>query len=283
MKIHLECIPCIVNHASSLAGKILPQEKQEAAIREILQRVSSEDWNISPPIFARNIFDMLCPDNSQDLFKTIKVESSRIARELLPRLREKVNRMNPDEAFIAKVKLAIGGNIIDFGAIPNFSLDTVADRMSEVFQMPIDETKAWNLRRKMQEAKKIFYILDNCGEAVFDQLLLELIADKVTLGVRGKPVLNDVTEAELSMSGLASYPFISSGDSTPGVSLQDATEAYRQMFETADLVIAKGQGNFETLSDAGRPIYFLLRAKCPVVARELHAETLGELHIGEKL
>ena len=129
----------------------------------------------------------------------------------------------------------------------------------------------------MDSARSILWIFDNCGEAVFDRPLMEPYRAKVTLAVRGRPAFNDMTRAELAASG---YPegwagggVVSNDDGVPGVVDATCGEAFRAAFAAADLVVAKGQANFETMSERGdKPIAFLFLAKCPVVCRAIGAE-----------
>ena len=133
------------------------------------------------------------------------------------------------------------------------------------------------LRHAMDEARSILWIFDNCGEAVFDRPLMEPYRAKVTLAVRGRPAFNDMTRAELAASG---YPegwagggIVSNDDGVPGVVDATCGEAFRAAFAAADLVVAKGQANFETMGErTDKPIAFLFLAKCPVVCRAVGAE-----------
>ena len=133
------------------------------------------------------------------------------------------------------------------------------------------------LKRRMDEAKSILWVFDNCGEAVFDRLLIEPYREKITLAVRGKPAFNDLTRAELAESGypagFAAGGVVSNDDGVPGVVDATCGGAFRAAFASADLIVAKGQANFETMSDrTDKPIAFLFLAKCPVVCREVGAQ-----------
>ena len=133
------------------------------------------------------------------------------------------------------------------------------------------------LQRRMDEARSILWIFDNCGEAVFDRPLMEPYRSKITLAVRGKPAFNDMTRAELAASGypegFAGGGVVSNDDGVPGVVDSTCGEAFRAAFAAADLVIAKGQANFETMNErTDKPIAFLFLAKCPVVCRAIGAE-----------
>ena len=177
------------------------------------------------------------------------------------------------------MRLAIGGNIIDYGVNPEFNLLEAEAGIREVFDLPFDREACADLKRRMDQAKSIFYMLDNCGEAVVDRLLMEPYADKLTIGVRGLPVLNDVTRREAKLSGIDFAPIIDTGDCAPGVSLRHSSPEILDALSRADLVISKGQGNFESLDEEFTcPVYFLLRVKCKVVAERLN-RPLGSIQI----
>ena len=129
----------------------------------------------------------------------------------------------------------------------------------------------------MDKARSIVWIFDNCGEAVFDRPLMEPYRAKVTLAVRGRPAFNDMTRAELAASGYsdgwAGGGIVSNDDGIPGVVDATCGESFRTAFAAADLVVAKGQANFETMNErTDKPIAFLFLAKCPVVCRAIGAE-----------
>ena len=138
--------------------------------------------------------------------------------------------------------------------------------------MYLDEKLIRSFEERFLQAGTLFYMLDNCGEAVFDRLLIERFPGKVILGVRGDFILNDITRNEIEISGLSRYEVVDTGDATPGVSLKRASGEFMDVMQSCDLVIAKGQGNYETLDVYDRPIVHLLRVKCPVVCRALQQE-----------
>ena len=200
--------------------------------------------------------------------------------------------------FEKRLRLAIAGNILDFSIYADLDIAAAMETMATAFTKPIygslggsqlaaTETDAINcvppgdvlaeLKRRMDEAKSILWIFDNCGEAVFDRLLIEPYRDKITLAVRGKPAFNDMTRAELEPSGLSHFikcdSLVSNDDGVPGVVDETCGEEFRAAFSSADLIIAKGQANFETMSErTDKPIAFLFLAKCPVVCRAIGAE-----------
>ena len=199
--------------------------------------------------------------------------------------------------FEKRLRLAIAGNILDFSIYADLDIAAAMETMKEAFTKPICGTLAASsadaqervppsdivveLKRRMDAAKSILWIFDNCGEAVFDRLLIEPYREKITLAVRGKPAFNDLTRAELAESGypegFAAGGVVSNDDGVPGVVDATCGDAFRVAFSRADLVVAKGQANFETMSDrTDKPIAFLFLAKCPVVCREVgaHPQTI---------
>ena len=198
--------------------------------------------------------------------------------------------------FEKRLRLAIAGNILDFSIYADLDIAAAMETMTEAFTKPIcgalrttrptsggraacpqAAVLVSELKRRMDEAKSILWIFDNCGEAVFDRLLIEPYREKITFAVRGKPAFNDLTRAELAESG---YPegftaggVVSNDDGVPGVVDATCGDAFRAAFSRSDLIIAKGQANFETMSDrTDKPIAFLFLAKCPVVCREVGAQ-----------
>ncbi len=199
--------------------------------------------------------------------------------------------------FEKRLRLAIAGNILDFSIYADLDIAAAMETMKEAFTKPIRGTLAASsadaqervppgdvvaeLKRRMDEAKSILWIFDNCGEAVFDRLLIEPYREKITLAVRGKPAFNDLTRAELAESGypegFAAGGVVSNDDGVPGVVDATCGDAFRAAFSRAELIVAKGQANFETMSDrTDKPIAFLFLAKCPVVCREVgaHPQTI---------
>ncbi|MBN1361800.1 MAG: DUF89 family protein, partial [Sedimentisphaerales bacterium] len=143
---------------------------------------------------------------------------------------------------------------------------------------PLDTDALLDLKGAVAAAETILYLGDNAGEIVFDRLLIEQMPlEKVTFVVRGSPILNDALLADAQAVGLTDLiDVIDNGADAPGTILEGCSKAFRRRFEKADLVISKGQGNYETLSDVDKDIFFLLRPKCAVLARHLNCE-LGRL------
>ena len=234
----------------------------------------------SPPELAAEYFELYAKMSGvEDGFEEIKRRSTELGRALYGEL-EQLCLDSGDDAFVNRVKLAVSGNMIDYGVNPDFDLDCAEKHIREVLELPCDTAALEDLKQRIEKAESILYILDNCGEAVLDRLLLETMKGKVTIGVRGLPILNDITRKELAASALDDFPVIDTGSNAPGAPLRLISPEFRHKMESVDLVIAKGQGNFESLEGffSAKPVYFLFRAKCPVIQKYLNVD-FGSLQI----
>lgn len=280
MRVQIDCYPCILSQLSELAKKAIGDEDaQHALVKRMMKQVLDADAETTPPEFASQFHAVVAEVSGvEDPYRTVKDHSTELGLALLPELRLLVE--NHPDPFEAAVRLAIGGNIIDYGVNPNFKLHEAEERIREVLDLPFDREACAEFRRRLDAAESIFYMLDNCGEAVIDRLLIERYADKITLGVRGYPILNDVTRREAKLSGISGVRrIVDTGDRAPGVSLRNSSAELLDAMRSADLVVSKGQGNFESLDEGyDRPVFFLLRAKCPVVAKRLDCQ-LGSIRI----
>ncbi|HCE42512.1 MAG TPA: hypothetical protein DET40_03070 [Lentisphaeria bacterium] len=278
MKTTTDCIPCFISHSLNVAKMTSgnPEHHREI-IRRTLSMVADMDFDKTPPAMAKRIHTLIRQITGvEDSYIRIKDESTAFTLEMLPFLRHEVAKS--EKPFETIIRLVIAGNAIDFGTNHDFRLDSVHQIIADSLKQQIDLNAIDLLKRKMDQAANILFIADNCGEIVFDRLLVEPYKDKITLAVRGRPIMNDVTRREATMSGLDDIvKIIDTGDAIPGVVLSEAGDEFRKYFEEAELIISKGQGNFETMHDTDRPVFFLFKAKCPVIADMLGAE-LGSLH-----
>jgi uncharacterized protein with ATP-grasp and redox domains/formylmethanofuran dehydrogenase subunit E len=265
----LDCIPCFVRQALD-AARLFTDEPaiHEQAVRDVLRTAASMDFNQSPPAMGQWVHRHLREMTGHaDPYRSHKDRDNQLAMSLLPDLRARLKeRADP---FGLAVRLAIAGNVIDRGVNGQLREEDVRRAVDDALAEPLlGDPEA--LRQAASRARNILYLADNAGEIVFDGLLIEqLPSDRVVLVVRGASVLNDATLADAQAAKLHEIVrVIDNGSDAPGTLLQDCSTAFRKLFEQADLIIAKGQGNFETLSDTGHHVFFLFKAKCPVIARQ---------------
>ncbi len=280
MKAALECGPCVIRQALDAARLATDDETiHEQVVLDALKMVAESGFDktpvhISQPIYAR-VREL---SGCDDPFREVKELSNRFAMNLLPEMEDLVEKS--DRPFDTAVRLAIAGNIIDFGVMNATKLDYVHETIDHALEALLDNAMVRAMQRAIHDARDILYLADNAGEIVFDRLLLgRMPLDKVTVVVKGGPIINDVTMDDARYAGLTEMvSVISSGTTCAGTVLEDCTDEFRQRFAETDLVVAKGQGNYEALEEVDKPIYFMLKAKCSVIASSLNCR-VGDIVI----
>jgi hypothetical protein len=201
-----------------------------------------------------------------DPYKKIKQQSIDEAKKIYDKASQIIN--NSQNKLQTAVKIAIAGNIIDFG-INNTT--SISDDLEKIITQKFAINDFDKFKKKIKTAKKILYIADNAGESVFDKLLIKQINKPTTYATRQVPVINDVTIEDAIASGIEEIAeIISSGSPAPGTILHLCNKKFIETYNQADIIISKGQGNYEGLSNEKKPIFFLLKAKCPVIAKDLN-------------
>jgi len=267
MQTTLDCIPCIVRQALESARFVSKDSAlHEQLLRQILALLARMDMTLPPPFIGQIIHrELRRITEVNDPYREAKQRFNFLAAKMLPRL-QMLTDQSPDPLYLA-ARFAIAGNIIDLGINGALSEAEAGKTLEEALTQPLQgEWEA--LRSAILQAERILYIADNAGESLFDRLFIErLPLDRVTLAVRGRPILNDATREDACFAGLDSLvQVIDNGSDAPGTILAECSPEFVHEFSQSDLIIAKGQGNFETLSDATAPIFFLFKAKCPVIA-----------------
>lgn len=278
MQTCLECLPCIIAQSKAAICRVIAERRrQEAVMREVMEALAINHWHLSPPYLVQKVHQIIRKwSGTRDPYLDAKRAFNQIALEMLGELETQVQCA--DDPFEMAVRVAIAGNIIDLGIVPDLN----QKKLETTIEQAKSETLAVNdlnfLRKAATEAKRILYLGDNAGEIVFDRLLLgRLPLDKVTFVVRGAPILNDATREDAKEAGLTRLVrVLDNGSDVPGTIPDMCSLEFREQFEQADLIIAKGQGNYETLGGDPPPnIFFLLKAKCPIVAADLGAPPGG--------
>jgi uncharacterized protein with ATP-grasp and redox domains len=278
MKIFLDCVSCFVTQALD-AGRMVTDDEvlQEKILRAVLERARDLSFSESPAYMGGEVHRIVRElSGNDDPYRELKEHFNKLAMETYPDLKEKVRVSK--EPFATALRLAIAGNIIDFGMRSKKDdirlFDTIADTLSRDFA--INHIK--ELREAIDGASRILYLGDNAGETVFDRLLIEeMPMEKITYVVKASPIINDATMEDAAFAGITELvEVIDNGDNSPGTILKNCSAEFRGKFEEADLIISKGQGNYETLNDVDKNIFFLLKAKCPVIAQDIGCQQ-GEI------
>jgi len=278
MRIFLDCIPCFVRQALDSARLATDDEQiHEKVVREVLRLAADLDMSQSPPAIGQKIHQLIRKliDNT-DPYRELKQRFNRLALRMCAELEERVR--TSEAPLETAIRLAMAGNIIDLGVKTSIKESDIERIIRDSLTADFDNQQIEGFRNAVSRAEKILYLADNAGEIVFDRLLIEqLPAEKVTVAVKGAPVINDATIEDAKFAGLTEMvEVIDNGSDAPGTILETCSQTFRDRFEDADLIVAKGQGNYETLSDVDKNIFFILKAKCPVIARDLGCE-VGEM------
>jgi len=278
MKIFLDCIPCFVRQALDSARLATDDARiHEEVVRETLRLAADLDMSQSPPAIGQQTHRLIRKlVGNNDPYHQMKKRFNNLALKLYPGLEERVGKS--EDPFATAVRLAIAGNIIDFGVKTSLAESEVEKTIEQSLNGHLDNNKIQKLKDAVTKAEKILYLADNAGEIVFDRLLIEqLPTEKVAAAVKAVPVINDATMEDAQLAGLTKIvEVIDNGSDAPGTILESCSQSFRDRFDKADLIIAKGQGNYETLSDIDKNIFFILKAKCPVIAGHLGCE-VGEM------
>ena len=267
MKTFLECLPCMMQQALR-AGRM--SSGDDLTIKKILDEVGGMIKEIpmysTPAESGALVYQRIREITGVvDPYKKIKEASIKEAKALYPELKKLVK--NAENPLLTAIRIAIAGNIIDFGMSKKFSL---VDDVKRILKQDFAILDFTDFQDSLKTAESILYLGDNAGESVFDKILIEELGKPVTYVVREIPVINDVVYQDAVDSGLNEVAeIISSGTTAPGTILHLCTDEFNQRFDKADMIISKGQGNYEGLSNVERSVFFLLKAKCPVIARDM--------------
>ena len=273
METYLDCIPCFIRQALD-AVRLVTDDKgvQERVLREVLSVASNMDLAQSPPVTGQYIHRKIREFSGvADPYRKFKDRFNHLAKELYPQLKARVQ--GSAEPLETAVRLAIAGNIIDCGVNGNLKESDINQGIDHALTEPLEGPLA-EFSAAIDRAENILYLADNAGEIFFDRLLIEQMPlEKVTVVVKAVPIINDATISDAQAAGLTDLvEVIDNGSDAPGTIIEDCSEAFRARFERADMIVAKGQGNYETLSGVEKDIFFVLKAKCPVIAEHLGCE-----------
>ena len=273
MKTSLDCLHCYLKQSLRVARlQGCSEDIQHEVVKRVAVLLPELDLNDTPPANAIAVYRVIhAVTGVRDPYYEVKRKENSLALERLPGLREEVRRS--DTPLRTAVGYAIAGNIIDYGAASRFDLGEAIERGGAA-EFVIDyRDELISKISRLASGARILYLTDNCGEVVYDSLVIELLAEKnfdITVAVKDGPIINDALAEDAVEAGLAQYAaIITNGVVCPGTPLASCSEDFLDRFAKADLIISKGQGNFETLSEEKREIFFLLTVKCEVVAKHL--------------
>lgn len=280
MTIQHECIACIAGQSRRVCDAIEADETLRSAItHHIDEALLHADFTLSPPVVAAPLYETMARlADKTDLYDHQKEHATKQAESYTDFLETTIAQS--DDPFLAILKTAVVGNVIDLASEVSFDLH---DAIASVFAIPFAHDDSQSLRKSLSSANNLLYIGDNAGEHIFDRIAIKHLRElypnlSVSYMVRGNPIINDVTLKEAKEAGMENFcSLLDSGVPTPGFVYDLASASAQEAFEQADLIIAKGMGNYECMTPQQRNgICFLLKVKCSVVAASLQRQ-IGDI------
>jgi len=274
------CVTCIINQSIKVADAINASDELENSLVSTITSMSREfSFTKTPPEIAADVYEkMAFIAQKEDLYDEVKRLSTEKALSFVSPLKLKLQESS--DRLLTATKIAVAGNVIDLAAAVEFDLE---EELERVFETAFAHDDFIKLQTELTKAETVLIIGDNVGEHIFDfmfiQTLKELYPNAIySYMVRGNPIINDVTMKEAKEAGFDKLcNLVDSGVNTPGFAYSRANIESQKLFESADLVISKGMGNYECMSESHRKnICFLLKVKCEVVASSLNA-TVGDI------
>ena len=279
MNLKPDCLTCLLNQSLRVTKSLNLDEKTSTEVVQMASASIATYQNVSPPVAASDLYPKISEMvNKKDLYRELKALSTIEAMKLLPKV-ENVIQDEPHK-LKASIKASVAGNVIDFATPNHFELDVEFEKVFET-DFAIDNEELF--LDKLKEAKSFMIVGDNVGEHIFDKLLLEVIGEyyphlELYYAVRGEPIINDVTLTEAKEIGIDKVAIlVDSGVDTPGLAYTHASEKFMKLYNSMDLIIAKGMGNYECLEGVkDERIFHLFKVKCDVVSKDVGA-SLGSL------
>jgi damage-control phosphatase, subfamily I len=281
VKTELECLPCFfgqVRRTLNYAG--VNGDHGRDIARKAAAIIEQASLDEVPARTTTIIHRMLREETGIDPYQAVKDSYNRVALARMPQLKALVS--GSADLLEGAVRVAIAGNVIDFGIYESIDLDR---SIEDSFRLPLSGAEYCAFSREVQNARRILYLCDNAGEIVFDRVLLEILRARgkdVTAAVKGVPVINDATLGDAAAAGLHECAtVIDNGNDGIGTLLEACSARFLEAYRSADLIISKGQANYETLvGEKDERIFFLFKVKCPVVAGFLGREN-GDIVLTE--
>lgn len=288
MKLNPYCMCCAVNKQEEKIRKFPDMDKKTEYMKKVMSILSSaEEQDCSPSLSVevKRLYSEFWNCPAED-YTEIKKEFNQLMLNVEASVEEKI-RTSADPLETALLYARIG-NYIDFAALENVSQETMLKLLENENQEPLSQTEYANFQKDLSTAKTLVYLTDNCGEIVLDKLAVKILKEKypqlnITVIVRGYPVVNDATMEDAEEIGLTDIVKVTgNGSNVGGTWFPGLSNEARTLLKQADVILAKGQGNFETMNDCGLNVYYLFLCKCDLFQRRFHAKALQGMFLNER-
>ena len=269
MELFFDCIPCMLKQALEAARKTTSDvEIHDKVVCETINLMTNYKKYRNSPDLAREIHRIVKEQTGiKDPYSEIKEKDLEAAKMVYPYLKDFIQ--SKENSLYWALKIAATGNNIDAAVYSDIDVKKCIEKELEK-EFSICDIDI--MEKKLQNASNILVIGDNTGETIFDKVMIESFPNiHITYGVRSEPIINDVTEKDAVASGLDQVSkIVSTGCSAPGAILEDCSKEFIDIYNKSDIIISKGQGNYEALSEEKGNMFFLLKAKCPMISRKLN-------------
>lgn len=278
MKASIECLECVVRQAlraARMAGD--DPEMHRQVVNAAVKDIPGMDLNLSPAVLSLNLYQHAQRISGvDDPYRDIKKQQNAMALELEDELEALVAKSH--EPLVTAIKLAAAGNIIDLGILQLHEINP-RDAIARAMETPMAIDHTAHFLENLKPCRDFLYLLDNAGEIVFDKVLIRQLQQhtRVTAVVKAGPIINDACMEDAEQVGLTEVcEVIDNGGAFVGSPLTHVPKSFLERMAQADIILGKGQGNYETVDDFEGNVYLLLKAKCDIVARHMGI-ALGEL------
>jgi uncharacterized protein with ATP-grasp and redox domains len=269
MKSEIACINCAFKQAFNTAKYATDSLEERLKIIERLTEIAGEfNLDDAPTVICQNAY-RICAEvtGNKDPYAAEKKMTNEIAMKELPFIEQCIEKA--DDSLSSVLHAAAAGNMIDYGIAQEYNLE---QDIKKFLKIPFARNHIEQLKEDLKGAKKILVLGDNAGEIVFDTLLVKELkkqVEEIVYCVKSGPIINDATMEDAISVGMVDCAdrIIETGSDDIGVNWNNCSQAFKDELFSSDIVISKGQGNFESCCDVEHNIYFLLKAKCDIVAR----------------
>lgn len=286
-RLRSECLKCIGQKEIEKYPPTATESEKVAYIKEVFNILVNAEPSDSGPSIAEKLNELkLRMFNMENPYIEVKPYFNDFMMKFVDKV--KANLAQSDHPLLLAIQYAMVGNYIDFGAVENVKDDEIEKLLAEAPSNELSMDTIACLEKDLTEGKRMVFLTDNCGEIVMDKVLLEVIKKQypnleISVLVRGKPVLNDATMVDAEQIGLTEEFFVmGNGSGVAGTSLEKISQQAKDLIDNADLIISKGQGNFETLRMCGKNIYYIFLCKCEMFANQFGVPRFTGMIVNEK-
>ncbi len=287
IRLYPECVKCLLSKQLERCPEDAPLDKKVEYMQKVLKIVAEAPKSTSAPVLVREMYNL-----QKEMFGIYSdyTEIKSYFNKMMLKLEDSLwnDIQSATDPLKMAVQYAIIGNYIDFAALKNVDEEMLFNFLDKAANEKVDEKELEHLKEELEKGGKLVYILDNCGEIVIDKLMMRLIKETypkvhITAMVRGGQVMNDATREDAKEVELDTIAVIAdSGCNIAGTSFADISEAALRIIDEADIIIAKGQGNFETLHQCGKNIYYIFMCKCTMFMKRFELPQFTGVLVNEK-